>query len=382
MRNGWACASVPWQGPGVTVPLDGVSLTTGHLLLRPPEPRDEPEVLAACSDPDVARWTTVPSPYDEQDARTWVSEVVPQGWAGGTTATFVALHATTARLVGAVSLMGIGGGSAELGFWTAPHARGQGLTAEAVAATCRWGFAGLGLSRVLWQAEVGNTGSRAVAESCGFTVEGTLRQGLPTRGGGRCDSWTGALLAADEVRDRRAFGGRWTDLPGDGLVLRQWRDDDVDALVAGLSDAESARWLDVPVPYTPDDARAFLVSTQRRWADGEVARLAVDVGGVARGLVVGVPAPHDPAVVEVGWWVVPDARGSGLAVRAVEALVPWLAGLGALRLEAGVDVANTASQRVAEHAGFQREGVRRAGLRPLRGAPRRDGLLYARVLPG
>ena len=44
-------------------------------------------------------------------------------------------------------------------------------------AVCRWGFGALGLARVDWFAEVGNAGSRRVAEKAGFTIEGVLRRG-------------------------------------------------------------------------------------------------------------------------------------------------------------------------------------------------------------
>lgn len=359
--------------------MDTASLTTGHLYLRPPEARDAVDVQAACADLEVQRWTTVPSPYTLTDAETWTGRVTAQGWADGTTASFAVLHATTGRLQGAVSLMGIADGSAELGYWTAPWGRGQGFTAEAVSAVCRWGFGALGLSRVLWRADVGNWGSRAVAEACGFTVEGTQRLGLTTRDGRRVDGWTGSLLADDDATDRRAFGS-WRDLTGDGVVLRRWRDDDVDAVVAALSDEESARWLDVPVPYAAQDARDWLEGTRRRWADGVAAPLAVEVDGAVAGLLVLLPWPHDGAVAELGWWTLPSARGRGVTARAVRALLPWAAARGYARLEALVDPANSASQRVATGAGMQLEGVRRSGLRPLRGGPRRDAQVYGLVL--
>ncbi len=362
--------------------MDAVSLTTDRMVLRPFAPGDEPDVVAACSDPVTARWTTVPSPYTGAHARTWVREVGPAGWADGSTAGFAAVDAATGRLQASVSLMDVADGSAELGYWAAPWARRRGSTAEAVRAVCRWGFDVLGLERVLWQAEVGNWGSRAVAESCGVTVEGTLRAGLPARGGGRADAWAGSLLATDDVRDRRAFGGRWTDLPGEGLLLRRWRHDDVDdldAVVAGLADPESARWLDVPVPYGPEAARAFLAETPRLWADGVAARLAVEVDGRAAGLVVLLPSSHDPACAEVGWWTVPSARGRGVATRAVRTLLPWAARLGHVRLTAGVAPGNATSLRVAERAGFAPEGVARLGRRGLRCGARADLQVMARV---
>ncbi|MCW2666977.1 MAG: family N-acetyltransferase [Frankiales bacterium] len=358
--------------------MEPTEITAGRLHLRPWQPEDAEAVLAACTDPDVQRWTTVPSPYTEVDARAWVEQIAPGLWAGGTGAPFAVLDATTGALLASVGLHGIDGGRAELGYWSAPEARGQGVVGEAVGAVSRWAFGALGLQRLSWEAEVGNWPSRAVAERAGFTVEGVRRRAMRHRGE-LVDCWAGGLLATDEVVDRRAFGGRWRDLTGEGLVLRQWRRDDADAVLAGLSNAESARWLPVPSPYTAEDARAFVETAPHRWVSGHSAALCVQVDGQVAGLVVLMPSTLDRGLAELGWWTAPWARGRGVAARAVRVLVPWAAGLGVRRFEAGVDVDNLASQRVAERAGMTREGLRRAGLRPSRDGVRADGLLYALV---
>ena len=360
--------------------MEPVEITAGRLHLRPWQPDDAPAVLAACVDPEIQRWTTVPSPYTGRDARAFVEDLSPRGWADGTCAQFAVLDATSGRLLAAVGLDDVAHGSAEVGFWAVPRARGRGVVTDAVGAVCRWGFGALGLQRVLWQAEVGNLASRAVAEKAGFTVEATLRAGLPARDGSRVDAWAATLLSGDQVRDRRSFGGSWTDLVGEGLTLRRWREDDLGAVLAGLSDAESARWLDVPVPYSEADGRAWLEATWRRWVDGLAAPLAVEVDGAVAGLLILLPTRLDAAAAELGWWTVPASRGRGVTARAVRVMLPWAASLGLRRLEALVDPRNTASRRTAERAGLVAEGVRRAGLRPVRHGPRRDGLVYALVL--
>ncbi len=63
---------------------------------------------------------------------------------------------------------------------------------------------------------------------------------------------------------------------------------------------------------------------------------------------------------EIGYWVAPWARKEGLAVEAVRSIARWL--LLEQRFERMVlraATGNTASQRVAEKAGFTREGVAR-----------------------
>ena len=64
--------------------MEPTEIRTDRLRLRPWRPSDAPAVLAACSDPLIARWTTVPSPYTAEHARGFVEELMPEGWADGT----------------------------------------------------------------------------------------------------------------------------------------------------------------------------------------------------------------------------------------------------------------------------------------------------------
>jgi RimJ/RimL family protein N-acetyltransferase len=80
----------------------------------------------------------------------------------------------------------------------------------------------------------------------------------------------------------------------------------------------------------------------------------------------GVTLRHfDPmrGVIEVGYWLFPQARGRGLATRAVRAVAREAFASGLWRIEANVRIGNDASERVLERAGFSREGVKRRLLR-------------------
>lgn len=180
--------------------MEPVEITAGRLHLRPWQPADAPAVHVSCQDAEIQRWiAAIPSPYREQDAREYVERISPDGWEAGSDATFAVLDATSARLLASVSLHHIDrkDGLAHLGFWCAAPERGRGVTASAVRAVCRWGFAGLGLGRIEWYAEVGNTASRRVAEKAGFVIEATLRSRLPCRDASRADAWLAALLPDD-----------------------------------------------------------------------------------------------------------------------------------------------------------------------------------------
>jgi RimJ/RimL family protein N-acetyltransferase len=152
---------------------------------------------------------------------------------------------------------------------------------------------------------------------------------------------------------------------GDGaIVLREWTDGDLPAIVAACSDPDLARWLDqVPQPYTERDAREYLASTRRGWREATISSFAIADAetGALLGSISVHWLDHEHAVGEVGYWVRREARGRGIATRAVRLIARWaIRECGLRRLQLRADVDNVASQRVAEKAGFEREGVLRS----------------------
>jgi RimJ/RimL family protein N-acetyltransferase len=170
-------------------------------------------------------------------------------------------------------------------------------------------------------------------------------------------------------------------LPADGLVdgptaLRSWRDTDVPGLVAAAQDPEIPRWLTrLPQPYGQAEARAYLLTRYDHLHAGTGAPFAiVDAGDRNRvlGAITLMRLAWEHRRGEVGYWLGREARGHGNATRAVRLISEW--GFGALGLER-IDLfaatGNLRSQRVAERAGFTREGILRAYMRG------RDGQLDA-----
>ncbi|MFR9800150.1 GNAT family N-acetyltransferase [Streptomyces sp. MS06] len=176
--------------------MEPVTLTTDRLLLRTVGPEDTDAVHAAAQDADIQRWTTVPSPYLPEHARSFTQQLVPDGWAADSMFTFGVFLPGGRELTGMLGLTMRPPGTAEIGFWAVKEHRGRGYTAEAAVAASRWAFAALPVDRVEWRAEVGNHASRAVARRAGFTLEGTLRAALDHRGSRR-DCWVGSLLPSD-----------------------------------------------------------------------------------------------------------------------------------------------------------------------------------------
>ncbi|MER6591310.1 GNAT family N-acetyltransferase [Micromonospora purpureochromogenes] len=145
------------------------------------------------------------------------------------------------------------------------------------------------------------------------------------------------------------------------LVLRPWRDDDIEALLEIYRDPELRARTRHPL-RTAADARRWVARHRQGWAAGRRFCFAVcetdPVDGGQR-LVACVllkdVTPGRPEA-EVGYWTAAAARGRGVASRAVDAVSGWaftrFAATGLTRLELLHEVDNPASCRVAEKSGY------------------------------
>jgi RimJ/RimL family protein N-acetyltransferase len=145
----------------------------------------------------------------------------------------------------------------------------------------------------------------------------------------------------------------------DGVVaLRPPDPADVDAVYEACQDPAIGRFTMIPWPYERQHAVEWITGAPERWRSGTTAPFViVDAGsGGLLGSIGLVEVASDRSSAEVGYWVRCEARGRGIAPRAVRLIVQWvLQDLGFARLELQADVSNLASHRVAEKAGFRRE---------------------------
>lgn len=177
-------------------------LSEGTVTLRQHREADVPRVVEACSDPETSYWLgTLPSPYTEDHARTFLESHADQVRAGDA-AHWVVADAGTDLLIGSVSLMDLASGSGpEVGYWAHPDARGRGLLTQAVRLAVRQAFApvaegGLGFGKLRLESALGNTASRRVAEKTGFSEVGLQRAAIICRDGLH-DAMRYVLLVSD-----------------------------------------------------------------------------------------------------------------------------------------------------------------------------------------
>lgn len=174
--------------------MEPITLRTDRLVLRPPTGADVDAIFEACQDPDIQRFTSVPSPYARTDAEDFV-RLVTEWWADGSQTVWTIYDQDV--LVGAIGLHHISQGSAELGYWAVAEHRGRGILGEAARAVTDWGFRTLGLARISWRAVACNVPSARIARSLGFRYEGMMRQAF-MHGEHRDDGWIAGLLASDD----------------------------------------------------------------------------------------------------------------------------------------------------------------------------------------
>ena len=165
--------------------------------LREPAARDLDAVVASCQDPMVQRYTRVPTPYEEADARAFIGGAAGRRILGQSLELVIADRADD-RLLGMIGIIADRHDAlrAEIGYWVAPDARGRGVATRGLALLAPWCVTSGGFERLDLQAATSNVASLRVAERCGFVREGVMRSSW-YRGGGRSDMVLFSLIPED-----------------------------------------------------------------------------------------------------------------------------------------------------------------------------------------
>jgi ribosomal-protein-alanine N-acetyltransferase len=148
---------------------------------------------------------------------------------------------------------------------------------------------------------------------------------------------------------------------GDDFALRPWSPHDVSAVIRAFDDQDIRMWHTRRMD-TDAEAVAWVASWSQRWkAETDVSWGLVRVGTDEIVGQVGLRTVFlEAAAAQMSYWLLPEARGQGLAVSGTRAVQAWaFSELGLQRLALQHSVHNTRSCRVAVAAGFALEGTLR-----------------------
>ncbi|MER5931384.1 GNAT family N-acetyltransferase [Streptomyces sp. NPDC002054] len=161
----------------MTTTFPDVSISTDRLVLRPFEEADVAALAEMMNDELITAWTSVPHPYTHADAYRWATRQAHAERAEGRGIVFAVTEFLTQRLVGVVHLQNTNWRTraTEVGYVTAPWARGEGYASESVLAVAQWLFRDQGFERLELRTAADNTASQQVAQKIGCISEGVLR---------------------------------------------------------------------------------------------------------------------------------------------------------------------------------------------------------------
>jgi RimJ/RimL family protein N-acetyltransferase len=151
---------------------------------------------------------------------------------------------------------------------------------------------------------------------------------------------------------------------GLGLVLREWTDADVPAMVELFDETEVGRWTPLRHPFDAAAARTYLDRARTRRAEGLAIQLAITTGGHAPlGEVLLFSTGPDGRApggdqAELGYAIGAAHRGKRLASRAVRLMTGYAyRELGMRAVVLHIDPGNAGSVAVARATGFELAGT-------------------------
>jgi len=166
----------------------GATPSAPALVLRPWRTEDVAALVEVFRDPTLRHWTSS-GVENEADALRWIRDQ-ERNWATGDHLAFAVLEAhpqptsVQGQLAGHVILKEAvtGKPSAEVGYWTAAHARGRGVAPRALEALSDWAFDTLGpdgLERLELLHQVDNPASCRVAHKSRYPLDTVLAPAPP-----------------------------------------------------------------------------------------------------------------------------------------------------------------------------------------------------------
>ena len=196
------------------------TLTVGSTTLRPMRPTDSEDIFRAVQDPEIPKFTTVPSDYPIELAIDFATTRNVASHLNKTELVFViedsaldssrdsdssrnsdssanldSKHPYSNGFAGVISLhtIDIPNHRAEIGYWMAKEARGKGIGTRAASMITEFGLMTMGFNRIDGIVDVRNEASKKLLLNAGYEYEGVMKKYVTRRDGSQLDM---ALFAA------------------------------------------------------------------------------------------------------------------------------------------------------------------------------------------
>jgi RimJ/RimL family protein N-acetyltransferase len=149
-----------------------LTLTGDGITLREWRSEDLDDLVTMLDEPDIARWTPMPTPFDVEAGIAYLKRA-HQGRVSGQRIQ-LAITVDGGRPVGEVLLFGVDLGlkEAELGYLVGLQYRRRGHASSALSLLSAYAQSQLNLGRLLLRIDPGNRSSTAVARRCGYRLTG------------------------------------------------------------------------------------------------------------------------------------------------------------------------------------------------------------------
>jgi RimJ/RimL family protein N-acetyltransferase len=147
-----------------------ISVTGDGVHLREWRPEDLQYLVALLDDPDIARFTPMTSPFDQEAAEAYLARARQARTSGQRIQ--LAITVDGGEPLGEVLLFGLDTGlrEAELGYLVGAQHRRRGLASRSLALLIGYARNTLGLERLLLRIDPSNAASVAVALRAGFRI--------------------------------------------------------------------------------------------------------------------------------------------------------------------------------------------------------------------
>ena len=197
------------------------TLKSDTLTMRPMRPSDAEDIYRAVQDPEIPKFTTLPADYpidlaiefaNTRAAASFVNKTelvfviedsrleksnasTSASTSGSNSAHLASDYPYSNGFAGVMSLhtIDIPNHRAEIGYWLAKEARGQGICTKAAELITEYGLMTIGFKRIDGIVDVRNEPSKAALLKAGYEFEGIMKSYVTRRDGSQLDM---ALFAA------------------------------------------------------------------------------------------------------------------------------------------------------------------------------------------